>query len=183
MPAGPHRKDIAALPLFGQALVACRLARRAAMAMVASEDRGVVLAACDEIDTIIRTGGGWRGSHPAMDAARAMPRTHGTRAALEGVRWAFDSAGAAEGANDFPVDAIVTSSATRCIEAVSEDARVGPVQVSILINSDIDSIAFACHEAHVHTYDPLGAGVFARLAPCHPLTLVEPGRDPEEEHR
>lgn len=171
------------LPLFGQALVACRLARRAAMAMLASEARETALAACDWIELIIRNGGGWRKSHPALEAFQALHRTGSSRAALEAIHWALDSAGAAEGASDFPVDGIVTSSAMRCIESVAGDPRVGSVQVAILLASDIDSIAFACKEAGVCTYDALGAGVFSRLAPCHALTLSEPRRCPEEDYR
>lgn len=153
------------------------------MAMLIGEAQQTGLAACDEIDAIIRTGGGWRRANPALAAVAAFEPTRHARAALEGVRWALDSAGAAEGANDFPVDGIVTSSAMRCIEAVSSDPRVGPLQVAILVASDIDSIGFACAEARAGTYDALGPGVFARLAPCHALTLNESRRKPEDECR
>lgn len=182
--AQPGRNsELAALPLFGQALVACRLARRAAMAMLAGEELDIGLAACDRIEDIIRTGGGWRRSHPAIDAFQALDRTGPTRAALEAIRWALDSAGAAEGASDFPVDGTVTASARRCIDAITDDPRVGALQVAILLASDIDCVAFACKEAGVRMYDGLGVGVFSRLAPCHALTLTEPRRKLEDEYR
>lgn len=181
-PAG-RTKDLTILPLFAQALVACRLARRAALAMLFGDVQKSALAACDEIDGIIRRGSGWYDKHPGIAATAKAKRTRETQAALEAVRWANDSAGAAQGANDFPVDAVVTASTQRCIEAVCRDRRVSPVQVGIILASDVDSLDFACKEAHVHTYDPVKQSVFARLAPCHPLTLADPRASAQEEAR
>lgn len=91
--------------------------------------------------------------------------------------------GAAQGALDFPVDATVTASARRCWDAIAGDPRVCVIQMAIVMESDIDLIAFACRESNVHTYDGLGGHVFGRLAPCHPLALQQPRRRIEEEFR
>lgn len=177
-----RQRDLTALPLFGQALVAARLARRAVLTMLTGPDRTAALAACGALEAIARTGSGWTDDHAAIAPARAIHPTRHTAAALEAIRWAFDSVGAAQGAWDFPVDAIVAASARRCLDAVCADRRISALQVSIIIAADVDQIAFACSEAHIRTYDPLGDAVFARLAPCHPLTLTEPTRaSPTEE--
>lgn len=159
------------------------MARRAVLAMMGGPDRAVAIAACDLVDGIARRGDGWRGSRPEMRALAGIRRGRDNEAALEGVRWAYDSAGAAQGANDFPVDAIVGASAQRCLAAIGEDPRVSPLQIAILAAADVDLLAFACAESHVHMYDPLGADVFGRLTPCHPLTLTPPRPSAEEEAR
>ncbi len=167
-------ESLQALPLFARALVASRVARRAVLAMLDGEMRELGLSACDEIDGILLSGEGWRDHLPGVRASGRAPRTRGSAAALEAVRWAFDSTGAAQGANDFPVDAMVTGSAVRCIEAVRADPRVSGVQLDIVLGSDVDLLTFACREAGVGTYDALGGGVLGRLPPCHALTLVRP---------
>lgn len=175
--------DLASLPLYGQALVAGRMARRAVLAMLQEADLEKGLAACDVIERIARREDSWRSGHPAMRAMERIRPGRGKHAALEAVRWAFDSVGAAQGANDFPVDHVVGASAQRCFAAITADARVSAVQVAILIAADVDQIGFACSEANVQFYDALPMHVFGRLAPCHPLTLSEPRRRPEEEAR
>lgn len=182
-PTSARTTELTALPLFGQSHVASRIARRAVLAMLAGEAQKTALAACDEIDGIIERGSGWYDKHPGIAATAKLKRTRETEAAIEAVRMANDSAGAAQGANDFPVDAVVGASAQRAIDAVCDDRRISSMQVMILLASDIDSIAFACKEANVHTYDGLGRQVFSRLAPCHALTLTDPRRTPEEEAR
>lgn len=112
-----------------------------------------------------------------------MRRTRESEAAIEAVRWANDSIGAAQAAHDFPVDATVAASAHRCVEALAVDPRVTRLQLAILMASDIDLIAFACREANVGTYDALTNYVFERLASCHALTLGEPRRTLEEDYR
>jgi hypothetical protein len=175
--------DLDSLPLFARALVAARMARRCVMAMLEETDREAALAACDLIERITRQEEGWEDGHPAMRAVSRIRSGRGKAAALEAVRWAFDSAGAAQGANDFPVDHVVGASAHRCFAAVTADPRVSAVQVVIVTASDVDQIAFACSEVHVGLYDPLTAHVFGRLAPCHALTLAEPRRNAAEEAR
>lgn len=171
--------DLASLPLFAQALVASRIARRAVLAMLTDPEQSLALAACDRVDAIAREGGGWRkAKEPA--AVRTLPRSRATEAALEAVRWAFDSVGAAEGALDFPVDATVTASATRAVDAVRCDLRVSPLQLAIVFMADVDQIAFACSEIRLGKYDALTPHVFGRLAPCHAITLIEPTPTAEE---
>jgi hypothetical protein len=182
-PSSGRTRDIGQLPLFAQALVASRLARRACLAMMHDAPLGIALAACDAIDAVARAGDGWRETLDAPKRARSLPRTGDTEAALEAVRWAFDAAGAAQGALDFPVDAVVTNSARRSIDAVMADPRVSALQVMIVLAADIDQVAFACREAHVRTYDGVGAHVLSRLAPCHALTLQEPRRPAQEDMR
>ncbi len=176
-------KGLAALPLFGQSLVACRLARRAALAMLDGDQQATAISACSQVEEVIRTGEARHTSQPSLVRAANLPRRSEAAAAFEALRWANDSAGAAAGASDFPVDAIVTASAKRCIEVVAMDPRVARLQLAVVLKSDIDSIDFACREASIGTYDALGRGVFARLAPCHALTLVAPPPSPEDEHR
>lgn len=151
--------------------------------MLDGRERELALAACDAIEKIAAHGDGWRAEHPAMRSLAEVRASRAGAAAREALRWAFDSVGAAQGALDFPVDATVTASAQRCVHAVCADRRVSEVQVAIVVASDVDQIAFACGEAHVRTYDRVGAHVLGRLAPCHALTLTAPSREPEEERR
>lgn len=179
LPDSARQVDLASLPLFAQALVASRIARRAVLAMLTATEQSLALAACDRIDAIAREGGGWR-SAKEPGAVRALPRARATEAALEAVRWAFDSVGAAEGALDFPVDATVTASAARSVDAVRGDRRVSPLQLAIVFMADVDQIAFAAREIRLGKYDALTAHVLGRLAPCHALTLIEPTPSAEE---
>lgn len=183
--ASGRTTDLESLPLFGRALVAARMARRAVLAMLAGAERDAGLAACDLVERIVQRGSGWEASAGEFRAVQRIGRSRGNRAALEAVRWAFDSAGAAQAANDFPVDSVVGASAHRCFAAIEGDPRISALQVGILVAADVDQIAFACSEVHVGLYDPLPAHVFGRLAPCHGLTLTQPREEPgrEEEAR
>lgn len=176
-------RDLTALPLFGQGLVASRLARRAVLAMLPSNDQQTALVACDSLDEVTRRGDGWRSAQAACEQLQRLRPTRETEAAIEGVRWANDSVGAAQGALDFPVDATVAASAERCFSAIAHDPRVTTLQLVIVMHSDIDLIAFACREANIRTYDALTDYVFERLAPCHALTLHEPRHSIEEDYR
>lgn len=176
-------KDLESLPLFGRVLVAARMARRAALAMLDGAEREAALAACDLVERIVQRGSGWDASSPEFKAVERIQRTRTNTAALEAVRWAFDSAGAAQASLDFPLDDGVATSARRCFAAIEGDRRVSPVQVAILVGADVDQIAFACSEVYVGMYDGLPAHIFGRLAPCHALTLTEVKRPGEEEAR
>lgn len=171
------------LPLFGEALIAVRLARRAALSMLEGDDQRIALTACDVMEDVARRGDGWRSSQLVYDQTQRLPRTRDTEAALDAVRWAFDSLGAAQGSLDFPVDAIVGASAQRCIDAVQADPRVSPMQIAILIHADRDLISFTCAKARIGTYDGLTNDVLGRLTPCHPLSLSTPAETCEEEAR
>ena len=173
--------DIVRLPLFAQSLVACRLARRAAQAMLTGEDQKIALDSCDTIEFVAKHGDGWSTDHPAVMATTMIRRTRGSEATLDALRWAFDSVAAAQAALDFPVDRTVTASANRAIQAVCSDSRVSQLQVSILVAADIDQIAFACKEANISTYDGVSGHVLERLAPCHALTLMEIATSAEEQ--
>lgn len=174
---------LAVLPLFAQSLVAGRLARRAVLAMLDGEERLLALEACDVVESIARRGDGWSASLVVPARLRKHRRTRENEAALEAVRWAFDAAGAAQGALDFPVDALVTASAQRSISAVCDDARVSSIQVTIIVQSDVDLIGFACGESNVRTYDGVGEHVIGRLPPCHAITLSTPRWSVEDEAR
>lgn len=175
--------ELKSLPLFAQALVACRLARRAALAMMAGADQALALEACDAIEAIARDADGWRDENPPIKALAKIRRTRENESALEAVRWAYDSVGVAQGALDFSVDATVTGSAQRCINAVCDDPRVSKLQIMIVLDGDIDQIAFACKEGNVNANDGVGGHVLGRLTPCHALSLIEPQPKLEDLYR
>lgn len=102
---------------------------------------------CDAIESIAKRGDGWRSDLPAVSLLAKVRSTRENEAALEAVRWAFDSIAAAQGALDFPVDATVTATARRCINAVCDDPRISCLQVMILVESDIDQVDFACNSS------------------------------------
>ena len=185
-----------ALPLFAQALAACRMAHRAALTMLDDpQEQAAAVAACEVLETCIRHADGWSStrSTAAFERVSQIPRTRSNAAALECLRMAIDSCGAAQGSLDFPVDATVAASAHRAIAALSADPRISLLQVAMLLASDVDQLTFACQEARIGKYDGLAptsrpphppVDVLARLAPIHPLTLSEStGEQDDHEER
>lgn len=187
------RTKFQGLPLFAQALVAARIARRAILATIDSEqDRALALAVCDALDAACRRGDGWKSAEAAHERASTIASNRQTSATIECLRMAVDSCGAAHASSDFPIDATVAASAERAIEAIARDARIGPIQVHIAFAADVDLLAFACEEARINKYDGLAptprpphpvVDVTQRLAPVRAFTLIEPSRSPEERMR
>lgn len=181
------------LPLFAQALVAARIARRAVLATINNEhDRALALAVCDALDAACRRGDGWKSAEAAHERAGAIASNRQTSSTIECLRMAVDSCGAAQASLDFPIDAPVAASAERAIEAIARDARIGPIQIHIAFAADVDLLAFACEEARINKYDGLAptprpphpaVDATQRLASVHAFTLTEPSRSPEERMR
>lgn len=178
MPAIFELNEFESLPLWGQVLIAARMVRRGVLAVLpdaTSDFRDRALAACATIERCAV-----KGELPGDDEralADAMPlreRAETRVAAVAGALWwAIDACRAARGAQDFPVDSTVTNSSLRAIGELGEDPRVSRLQLTVLVASDFDLVRFACSEIAVGRYDALTAHVLARLAPVHPLTLVE----------
>lgn len=166
--------DLATLPLWGQALVASRMVRRAAKALPRDDStRSAIEAACDAIDESARRGALTPAARQAAEGGGTgqAALSPGSESFREALRWALDAAAAAHDAQDFPIDATVTNSARSAIAAIAGDRRVAPLQLAILSGGDVDQVAFASGEARIGTYDALTDYVFERLAPVHGLTL------------
>ncbi|NUQ52665.1 MAG: hypothetical protein HUU19_08200 [Phycisphaerales bacterium] len=178
MPAIFELNQFGTLPLWGQALIAARMVRRGVLAALPDatpEFRDRALAACATIERASAEGelndADERALKDAMNLRdRADSRVASVASALW---WAIDSCRAARGAQDFPVDASVSNSALRAVGELGEDARVSRAQLTVLLAADFDLVRFACSEISVGRYDALTAHVLERLAPVHPLTLVE----------
>ena len=174
------------LPLWGQALVASRVVRRAAMTLPGHDTtRAAIEAACDAIDESARRGALTAAARQASERAesRLEPAAPASESFSEGLRWALDAAAAANDALDFPIDTTVTNSARSAIAAIAADRRVTPMQLTILAAGDIDQVAFACGEVRIGKYDGLTDHVFGRLAPVHALTLTPPRPSAMEQAR
>ncbi|MGE3109761.1 MAG: hypothetical protein AB7G11_06675 [Phycisphaerales bacterium] len=170
------------LPLWAQTLIAARMVRRGALAMMADGPRDAheaIMRGCDAIERCAAEGDGMHRERRVLGGAVAARVNPGGRAAVDAMRWAIDAAEAAQAANDFPVDATVTRSARLAIAALAHDPRVTPMQVMILLRSDIDQVRFACDEAGIQTYNGVTGHVLGRLAPVHALTLTKPASTPE----
>lgn len=188
MPAIFELDRFGELPLWGQALIAMRMTRRGAMALIGPEHaavRATMDAACDVIEACAVEGNGVHRYEKELDAAMALrddcPRD--LFPLCHSLWYAVDSARAAQYANDFPIDATVTNSARQAIGALAGDRRIVPLQLTVLTAGDMDLVRFACGEAKIGRYDGLTRYVLDRLAPVHALTLVEPTQDVEERAR
>jgi hypothetical protein len=172
------------LPLFAQVLIAVRMVRRAALALSGTLDslQNTILEACGAIEQCAFAGDGLDRAAALLDrAGRLRDGAPGTaRFVCESVWWAIDAARAAQAANDFPVDATVTSSARKALGSLAEDPRVSRLQLAILVASDVDQVCFACGEARIGRYDGLTSYVRERLAPVSALTLTDPLPSPED---
>ncbi|MFZ5617235.1 MAG: hypothetical protein ACOZAA_07945 [Pseudomonadota bacterium] len=163
--------EVEKLPLRAQALIASRMARRAILHLpreFSEGDRQAMLALCDALDRAAATGDL---DPTALDEVieRALATRGGPAGeAAEALYWAWDAAGAAIGALDFPVDDICIMSASNAIASASRTYGMTPLQAVIFAAADLDLLRFACKEANVGFYDALGAGVMGRLPPVHP---------------
>jgi hypothetical protein len=187
MPVDFDKDRFAALPLWGQVLLASRMVRRGALAMFDGDAfiamRDVVTGACDAIERCAVAGGDTGAVMPVFKRAMALRDSRvpsAVEACAQSIWWAIDAARCAEAAMDFPVDATVTNSARNAMGALAADRRVNSLQLFILAAADLDQIAFACSEVHIGKYDGVTAHVIGRLAPVHPLTLIQPQPSPEE---
>ncbi len=178
MPAIFELNEFATLPLWGQALIAARMVRRGVLAVLpdATPDfRDLALAACATIERSAVKG------TLSDDEQRSLRNAMNVRESAEArvaavacaLWWAIDACRAAQGAQDSPVDSTVTSSSLRAIGELGEDPRISRLQLTVLVASDFDLVRFACSEISAGRYDALTPHVLARLAPVHPLTLVE----------
>lgn len=122
MPAIFEFDQIEKLPLRAQALIASRMARRAIFHLpkeFSQADRRAMLDLCDALDRAAATGDldpvALRDVIEEALATREGPAGE----AAEALYWAWDAAGAAGAALDFPVDDICVMSALNAIAAAS----------------------------------------------------------------
>lgn len=171
MPALFALDDIEKLPLFAQAFLASRMARRAIFFLpddVKADDRAAMLAICDALDLTARAGSApMEGLRPHYDRAQSL-RNGGAGQAAEALYWAIDAAGAAHAANDFPVDATCIRDVQNALAAASGAHGLSPLQVRVYAAADLDQLRFACAEAGVGRYNALGDQVMGRMAPVYP---------------
>lgn len=163
--------EISKLPLFAQALIASRMARRAIFHLpkeFPAEVRSAMLGVCDALDEIAESGSCPENKFSALGAAINGLRGGKAGEAAEALYWAWDSAGAAHASNDFPVDATCIRDAQNAIASASRARGLSPLQVRIFAAADLDQLRFACGEAHIGFYDALGASVMGRMAPVYP---------------
>lgn len=159
------------LPLWAQALIAARMARRAIFNLpnkFDENDRRSLLTLCDALDDAAATGEYRKATIAPLAARMEALRGGAGGAAVDALYWAWDAAGAAHGAQSFPVDATCIGDVQQAIAAASRAEGLSPLEVRIFAAADLDQIRFACGEAHVGFYDALGPEVMGRLAPVYP---------------
>jgi hypothetical protein len=154
------------LPLWAQVLLACRTVWRAVGALPAGSERDALDRTCRELQEGC-FGGGERDWHRMLLAGvrviPAQPETAAVRASLEA---ALDAAFAAESALDFSAaQTACTTSTLRAIDEAGRSPGLTPLQVRILVASDVDLLEFACGEADADEYEPLPRAVLGRLTP------------------
>lgn len=171
MPALFELDQIPKLPLFAQAFVASRMARRAIFHLpkeFSAADRKAMLGVCDALDEIAMSGNCSEKELSAQGAVIDRVRGGDAGEAAEALYWAWDCAGAAQAASDFPVDATCIRDAENAMAAASRAHGLSPLQVRLFAAADLDQLRFACAEAHVGFYDALGPSVMGRMAPVYP---------------
>ena len=194
MPAIFELDTIGTLPLFGQALLAARMARRGVLAVmpeathVADAERVLMIRACEGMELCAREGTGTHRMKPLFAEAMELRDAAGLQSReRDSVRhalwWAIDATNAAEMAQDFPVDGTVTRSMHTAVAMLAEDRRITRLELTILLAGDFDLVRFACGEARIGRYDGLTEYVMERLTPVHALTLHPVRPTPEEESR
>jgi hypothetical protein len=194
VPAIFELDTIGTLPLFGQALLAARMARRGVLAVLpeathaGDAERALMIRACDGMERCAREGSGTHRMKPLFAEAMELRYLGGPLAReRDSVRhalwWALDAKRAAEMAQDFPMDSTVTRSMHGAVSALAEDRRITRLEITILLAGDFDLVRFACGEAGIGRYDGLTGYVMERLTPVHALTLNPVRPTPEEESR
>ena len=179
---------ISRLPHWAQVLISARMLQRFALAL----RQGSRASVCDLAEDVAaamrrcaRYGGGSAQHHGLFEFARHCRERADVDAAIMGdvLRAAVDATQAAEAAPELAVDAAVSHAALRAIDGITEDPRVGTLQVRILLASDIDQLRFNCSTLSLGTCDALPEDLFQRLTPVHALTLMEPRSSAEAEYR
>lgn len=163
------------LPLWAQVLAATRMVRRAALSLsdlLDAATAALVGDACAALERSADAGDIARADQNQLDLAKALRE----RAGLEGVVgealwWTIDAAGAAQAAQDFPVDATVTNSALNTIRSIAAARGFNHIQVQVVLAGDFDLLRFMCRESGVGTYNGLTASVAGNLPPLHALTF------------
>lgn len=171
---------LARLPLWGQALIAGRMLRRAALTLTAEgcPHRPLLLAASDAIEACAVEGSGTHRCSEVFAAAVNIMRSRNPdispelRIAGECAYYACDAANAAEAAQDFPVDATVTASTLKAVSSIDRCPNIPSLQIAMLLASDIDQVGFASGEIGVTRYQGLTRHVPGRLTPARALTLA-----------
>lgn len=163
--------EISKLPLFAQAFLAARMARRAVFALpedFAPDDRASMLEICDALDGFCRNGGAAMAKmRPLYDRVNTY-RGGAAGEAAEALYYAVDATASAEAANDFPIDQTCIRDAECAFAAASRAEGLSPLQVRTLLAGDFDQLRFACSEARIGFYDALGGQVMGRMAPVYP---------------
>lgn len=163
--------EISKLPLYAQAFIAARMARRATLFLpktFAAAERAAMLEICDKLDALCRDGGAsMKKMQPLYDRANGF-RSAAAGEAAEALYWAVDATASAEAANDFPVDATCVRDAQNAMAAASRSNGLSPLQVRVYAAADLDALRFACGEAGIRFYDALGSYVMERIAPVYP---------------
>lgn len=171
MPAILELDQFGKLPLYAQALMASRIARRAVLCLPDSfpeTAKAAMITVFDELDALCRDGGAAVNvMRPLYEQANAWRGSTAGEAA-EALYWAVDATASAEAANDFPVDETCTRDARQAFAAAGRAEGLSPLQVMTYLAADLDQLRFACAEAHIGMYDPLGPAVMGRLAPVYP---------------
>ncbi|MGD9800797.1 MAG: hypothetical protein AB7F91_10615 [Parvularculaceae bacterium] len=164
-------EDIPKLPLYAQAFLATRMARRAIYHLPAEyleSERRALLETCDALDAFCAIGGAsMKKMRPIYDRVNAR-RGGAAGEAAEALYWAVDAAASAEAANDFPVDQTCIRGVQNAFAAASRADGLSPLQVRTLVAGDFDQLRFACREAGIGFYDALGSQVMGRMAPVWP---------------
>lgn len=163
--------QIAKLPLFAQAFIASRMARRAIFQLpkdFPAHDRKAMLAVCDALDIFCREGGASMNKMNSLYDAAHRYRGGAAGEAAEALYWAVDAAASAEAASDFPIDGTCIRDSENALAAASRSHGLSPLQVRVYAAADLDSLRFSCGEAHVGFYDALGSYVMDRIAPVYP---------------
>lgn len=163
--------EISKLPLWAQVLLASRMARRATLhssKSISLTDRKALFDLCEAVDEAAETGE-YREMkmRPLADRMKAL-RGGPLGEAAEACYWAWDAAGAAHGAQSFPVDATCIRDVQNAISAASRAEGLSPLRVRIFAAADLDLLRFACGEFKVGFYDALGSDVMSRLTPVYP---------------
>lgn len=180
----------AELPVWGQALIASRMARRLLLsdpALLEPARLASLVATCDAMDAAASDGSlGRERKRLVEEAMRWQPNAPLHHVSLS-LAAACDAALAANASTDF--GAAETACATSSWNAVAhagDDPRIGALRVRIIVASDIDQVDFTCHEFHITRYDALTNDVLGRLAPARGFEeLIDPAslRRPEDDYR
>ena len=167
MPRFPFDLDaIDALPLWGQALLAARMARRVAQALPAVPAADWLVASSGVIATCCSTGVFGDDEQYLQQRANALRGDARVAAAAGALYYAADSAFAAHDSGDFgAAEAACTNSAKLSIRAAAESRELNATQIQIFAASDLDQLTFACGEFRLGRYDVMTSDVLGRLVP------------------